>query len=147
LLRAARTVPEFLKKESERGTGFKSWVIRELASLSGSDARYKNLITLRNVSAHDCYVQPDRGDITVEVSDQMTASGSFAREVRDAQTGKVIAHEEVFAPPEIESTLGSTKVRIKYYLKDFPQEDAVTFCSECLCVLESLVNRAHVLFP
>jgi len=104
-------------------------------------------MTLRRISTHDCNVQPDRGEITVEVFDRITMSGSFQTETRDAVAGKLSASEYVSAPPEVETTLRSTKVGIKYYFSDYPHEDIVTFCGHVLTTLECLVSRAYALYP
>lgn len=104
-------------------------------------------MALRRISTHDCNVHPDRGDISVEAFDQMTMTGSFQREVCDAVTGRLVAYEHVFAPPDVETTLQSTRVAIKYYFADWPQEDIVTFCGHVLLTLEGLVGRAYELYP
>ena len=146
-LRAARTVPEFLPKESGHAAGLKPWTEQEIRKVQQLEGRFERFITLRRISTHDCNVQPDRGDICVEAFDKVTMAGSFQREVRDAVTARLVAHEHVFAPPEVETTLGSTRVAIKYYFADWPQEDIVTFCGHVLRTLEGLVGRAYSLFP
>jgi hypothetical protein len=143
LLRAVRTIPEFLPKESGRGTGLKSYVKQEADRIQVSDAGFARFMTLRRISTHDCNVRPDRGEIPVEVSDRITVAGSFQIEARDAVTGKVSAREYIFAPPQVETTPHSTKVGIKYYFIDHPHEDIVKFCGEVLITLESLVGRAY----
>jgi hypothetical protein len=146
-LKAARTVPEFLPKESGHAPWQKYWAKHEVRQIQKSDERYRHFINLRDISTHDCNLQPDRGDISVEAFGQMTMKGSFEREVRDATTGKVLAHEYVFAPPEVESAILSARVTIKYAFADWPLEDIVTFCGRVLETLEGLVGRAYALFP
>ena len=144
-LRAARAVPHFLRKELGRNAG---WVRQEEKQLAAADARYNHFCELRDVPAHDCIVRPDSTKQSVEVIEQMRLRGSVEGFFRDPLTGAPTAHFSHVAPVDADSGLfEQTRVRVRYYMKDWPQEDVTTFCKEALASLSSLVERAYKHFP
>jgi len=141
-LRSAHTVVEFLQKESRQRPGLKNWLKDELNKLH-PDARYWYFDRLRNVSEHDCMVRPDRGQVSVEMTAQLRMSGFLEAELRDAKTGEVEVRVSSSAPPGVESLSESTKVSVKYFFVEWPQQDILSFCRRIVETLSSLVNGAY----
>jgi hypothetical protein len=147
-LTTARKVPEFLPKELGRQAGLKAWVKTEDARMLAGDRRYAHFTALRNVSSHDCIVQPDHAQQTVQVTSEMRISGHAEIELHDAETGRTAVARGVYdGPVGAESFHRETKVRTTYYFADWPNEDIVTFCREILATLNGLVVRAYRHFP
>ena len=151
-LGAARTVPEFLEKEprgsprrvytpEHRGVLFmKIWMEKELLKLSSEDReRYDYLLRLREISNHDLTVEPDRGDISLEIRDVRTERGG--------ETVGGLAHAYDFGSPGAENVVQSSRVSTKYFFREWPQEDIVTLCKEVVRILDTLVNTAYQLHP
>ncbi len=145
-LRSARTVVTFLPKESGRSSGLKAWAETEIENVRKSDGRFDHFFTLRTVSEHDCLVEPDRGAISVETTDQLSMSGSCEGALRDT-SGNVVARVSSSAPPGEGVSVSSTKVSTKYFFSGWPREDIVSFCNAVVATLASLVDRAYQLYP
>jgi hypothetical protein len=142
----ARKVPDFLPKETGRAVGLKTWAKKQQKNLERSDQRYKYFCALRRISTHDCIVQPDTAQQSVEITNQLRFSGHFDADLRDP-TGRVTARATYDGPVGAESVHEETKVRTKYFFNDWQKEDIVTFAKEILDTLRGLVNRAYRLFP
>jgi hypothetical protein len=146
-LAAARRVSEFLPKESGRAPGLRLWFQREHNNLMGSDPRYAYFHALRSISIHDCIVQPDTAQHSVEVIESIRVSGHFEADVRDPETGKPAGRVIYDGPVGAESVHEVTRVHTKYFFGNRSNEDIVTFCNEVLATLRALVSTADQLFP
>ena len=146
-LRSARTVEGFLGKESKHRPGLSAWLKKERERLCDSDNRYRHFHDLRDISAHDCLVAPSKGEVSVEVADRMRMSGSMEGELRDASSGRPVAHFSYSAPVDSESTFESKKTSMTYFLAEWQEEDILTFCQRVTECLQRLVSRAYQLYP
>jgi hypothetical protein len=147
-LAAARKISEFLPKESGRVLGLRRWCRKELDNLIGADPRYAHFVELRTISIHDCIVQPDTAEHSLEVTESIRCSGGhFEVNVRDPETGKPGGRVIYDGPAGAESVHEETRIHTKYFFADRPNEDIVTFCNEVLAALRGLVSKAYKLFP
>ncbi len=146
-LRSARTVDHFLGKESRHRAGLNVWLRKERERLYDTDNRYRHFMELRDVSAHDCLVEPSKGEVSVEVADRMRMSGSMEGELRDASSGRPVAQFSYSAPVDAESTFESKKTSMTYFLAEWQEEDILTFCQRVTECLQRLVSRAYQLYP
>jgi hypothetical protein len=143
-LRDAHTVIEFLPKENGRAPGLKAWFKRELDLLT--DARFAYFLHLRTVSEHDCIVEPGSSQSAEEFTD-LTLCGSMEAEVKD-RSGKTLARVSQAAPPNVESSVRqSTGVSVKYFLREWPEENIIDFCKAVVATLDGLVASAYRAYP
>ena len=146
-LACTRKVPRFLGKEAGRPSGLELWVKKAHDNLLSSDSRYAYFCTLRDVSEHDCIVRPDTAQQTVEITSRLRISGHFEGELHDAESGRVTARVTYDSPVGAEGVHEETRIRTNYFFMNRANEDVVTFCTEILNTLRTLVNDAYQLFP
>ncbi len=145
-LRSARTVADFLPKESGRSQGFAKWVRAEIDKLHKFDTRFDYFCNLRRISEHDCLVEPDRADISVQIAAQLRLRGSMEAELRDA-SGKVLAKVSQAAPAGETSSVEQASIAMCYFFRDWPNEDIVSFCKGVVARLDDLIRRAYQQYP
>ncbi len=152
-LRAARTVPVFLGKEprgplkrvynpQQRGILFmQSWMLGYLGQLPAQDRdRYDYLLNLRDISTHDLSVRPDSGHISVQTFDHMS-------DLDNGNPHGNLKYQHDSGLPSAENLIQSTKISIRYFFADRPQEDIVTLCKEFVKTLETFVAAAYSANP
>lgn len=150
-LRAARTVIEFLSKEPRGPTGrvytrqhrgipaMRQWVQDYTNDLSSQDRERLEVLTqLREVSTHDLAVRPDRGAISVEVSDDRISPVD--------SVGKLL-YQHDFGSPDAENVIQSSTISVKYFLSNHGSEDVLTICRSIVEILEHMVGQAYSKFP
>ncbi len=137
-LRAARSVSDFLKRETGHTPGLKNWAKQEENNLLASDTRFSYFVGLRDESTHRRIVEPSRQHVDVQVFDVRIGPGS-------PSPGAILASAYDFGSPGAENVVQSTSA--KYYFVDWPSEDVVTFCREIVGTLRGLVTRAYQQFP
>jgi hypothetical protein len=146
-LASARKVPDFLPKETGRTVGLKTWAKKQHENLERSDQRYKYFCALRRISTHDCIVQPDTAQQSVEITSRLRFSGHLEAELRDPETRRVTGRATYDGPVGAESVHEEVRARAKYFFADWQSEDIVAFCREIVNTLRSLVTEAYRLFP
>jgi hypothetical protein len=128
------TMPIFVKNEVERR--------------KASDPRFKHFHELKDVSAHDLTIKPDRADVTVTLSDGLQVRASVGVVLGDAE-GRISERRETAgaAIPEPRPRRPSARSSVLYFLNDWPTEDLVAYCREVVKTLDSLINDVYVEFP
>src|SRR5438270_8622946 len=123
---SAKKVINYLKSEPGRGSGFKPWLDQEVAGFS-STPRNKAFLDLRNISDKDCAIVPLEEHREVQVATNIEWTGLNLGELKDSQTGEIIARIHSRDQLGVSENLTVTKTQVKYYFEDWPSEDILTF--------------------
>jgi hypothetical protein len=99
---------------------------------------YDYVIGLRDVSTHALLVRPDRGDISVEVFDTRTRGGTIVGN---------LAYQHDYGCAGAENAIQSTKITIKYFFVEKPQDDVVALCDKVIKTVEAMVATAYAANP
>jgi hypothetical protein len=150
-VRCARAVAEFLPKESGQGQGYREWVKREVQKLQHNDKLFDFFYsTLRNISEHDCLLEPDLSHLSASIGDILPIPrDSVGYELRDAKTGRIISRKPVKPVEATKAADSPSKGNLsrRYYLQDWPKDDILTFCKKVIVSLEELVEWAYKQYP
>jgi hypothetical protein len=153
-LRAGRaTLAVLPKEESVRAAApvgkvtLAEAVETEIERAKASDPRFNHFLELKDVSAHDFTVKPDRGDATVTLLSGFRMRASVGLALADP-AGQIVQRRGTV------DTLASQRRRqpqsrssILYFLNDWPTEDLITYCRKLVNTLDSLVKDIYARFP
>lgn len=118
----------------------------DVAQLTASDSRFKHFVEMKDVSAHDVTVKPDRTDTTVTLVEGLRMKSSVGLVSAGAE-GEIAERRETSDATAPELPRRRVKVSVRYFLNDWPTEDLFTYCREILKTLDSLVQSVYRKFP
>lgn len=143
---SAKKVIDYLTNEPHTGTGFNAWWKAERDRFS-ADPRNKFFLNLRDISVHDCAIVPREEHRLVHDVAAIQWTGSNDGEIKDSETGEVIAYVRAAYRSIAEGNLKFSKCKVDYYFEDWPSEEILTFLMYIVANLKTLVEHTYDSFP
>src|SRR5207249_1547227 len=116
-------------------SGFDAWISSEIETLE-NDARFHFLVDLRNAALKDFPIEPNKGDVTIEIGGVSAHAAAGLPALMDCASLEGI-------PPCDNST--PARAAIRYFLdhSPWPEEDMVQFAEQLFEKLKALVDGAR----
>jgi hypothetical protein len=118
-----------------------------------TDPRFNHLRDIKDVSAHDLVVTPHSATYFAGFTASAYLTDSVEAELRDAE-GRTVERRQVetnddqpVEQPGVKRWKKRKSPTVRYYLKDWPSEDIVSYCREVVKVVDALVQLTYKTYP
>jgi hypothetical protein len=148
-LTAFRSVPEIMKKEFKKISGFIDWYHVQVDNLK-TDKKMNLLHTKRNINIHQNNLQL-HAQVNVSITEHLHATDSSYAIVIHVDGTREQPDSKPQEPPELpEAPSNSPKTEIsaqwQWYFDEIPDIDVVTICNECMTIMETMVSECDQRF-